>query len=1214
MRSAEGRRPPLLLLALAVASCVAAAQGAPRGGPPVAEREATGYQPTEHIILPSGSFVVIHSEGPCPCAISHLVLSKTYVEVALHSDESYAALLRGADAGAGEAPPPLERAEGGENYRRLAPCAGCPEGRRVHLVVRNIAHIDNVVTVGARVHSSVGGSWVIPPLSGAAVRFPGPCPCRAAYSFSVADGGAVAALLVPDELLERVAYPVSSPLELAEGLPYFSSHSLPDPSGQANGSVPFRRVGADADGGRAALVLFNPTERPINASLSLLVAAVTDQPRVASVSHTPTEGGSLLVVGSGFGPEGREGVDEDEASLRVTVGGARCRRPLVRFPDYWLECWLPPGAGAGLPLTVSLGALTSAPAPFTFSPPTVESVDPIPAGGGPVTVRGANLGPAGTPLRLYVGPAECAAARVAEPHRAAACEAPPGAGAALPVYVNVSGLLTRTGHAPSASYFPPPAPPPPPPPGEPAPWRIVLAGPGEEGGEGSGSGSDGWRTLLVDPASFPAAVAASADPSAPSFPRPGLALPAPGPLRSRGARRALPSLRALCAPAARPALRRRRRRPRRPLPQRLSAPASFDPAAHDPLELRYARRPPLRVPPLLLGPAPALCLLRASSPYPPEDGPPLALTPEPLSPFPAPSAVLRPLLWALFPPPPPPPSRPTPPPRTPSAPSSSAAPFGRRPPTPASASTRAPPPPPPRPSPPLAALLSRAASARALGRRRRPAFRLWLRDAAALGYGPPPPGRPAPARALQPGRHSAHLRAPLLARVQAPGPRPALLPHVPHLLAPAGPLSFPPLARPPVPSSGAPPDAPPRRDRGPDTTSPEFPTGRAHPEAPPLAAPMASAPDPAVPPPYLSFVLASRNDDYGGGLADRLQLVVRTLLIFAARWRLSAEIVFVEWNPPPDRPALPHALVYPWGGAPGGAPPVPVRHILVPPETHRRIPNSERIPMFDRIALNVGVRRARGEFILFMNQDVLFCDGLGAILARRLLRPGAFYQARRYDVQARVPPFAPYGRALASLAAHGAAGLVIPSRLAAASYGEDAAAAAAGRRAPDLAGTPLARLTDSLLDNPGDLHIMHRTHWHRARANPESPTYRHVDSWFTALCIAHNLSYVPLRAPYGIFHIYHERPLGQRPELEDETWDHFLAMARPARRKLFGGSRSNFASPSPPPKLLQPPPLALTPSRRAAQAERREPRTLNGAGWGLAGDAAVTEAALFTDP
>ena len=55
--------------------------------------------------------------------------------------------------------------------------------------------------------------------------------------------------------------------------------------------------------------------------------------------------------------------------------------------------------------------------------------------------------------------------------------------------------------------------------------------------------------------------------------------------------------------------------------------------------------------------------------------------------------------------------------------------------------------------------------------------------------------------------------------------------------------------------------------------------------------------------PYLSVVVTTRNDDHGGDPLKRLQAFVNTFAEQCRRTHLDAEVIVVEWNPPPDKPS-----------------------------------------------------------------------------------------------------------------------------------------------------------------------------------------------------------------------------------------------------------------------------------------------------------------------
>src|SRR5579883_43246 len=154
--------------------------------------------------------------------------------------------------------------------------------------------------------------------------------------------------------------------------------------------------------------------------------------------------------------------------------------------------------------------------------------------------------------------------------------------------------------------------------------------------------------------------------------------------------------------------------------------------------------------------------------------------------------------------------------------------------------------------------------------------------------------------------------------------------------------------------------------------------------------------------PYLSVVATARNDDHGGNLLGRMQLFVTGLLEQCRRHALPAELVLVEWNPVPGKPRLAEALSWPADPSPCA-----VRVVEVPAAVHARYKHARALPLYQMIAKNVGIRRARGEFVLATNIDLLFNDELVRFIAGRNLRADRMYRTDRHDVPADVPPDAP---------------------------------------------------------------------------------------------------------------------------------------------------------------------------------------------------------------
>lgn len=149
--------------------------------------------------------------------------------------------------------------------------------------------------------------------------------------------------------------------------------------------------------------------------------------------------------------------------------------------------------------------------------------------------------------------------------------------------------------------------------------------------------------------------------------------------------------------------------------------------------------------------------------------------------------------------------------------------------------------------------------------------------------------------------------------------------------------------------------------------------------------------------PHLSVVVTSRNDNHGGQLLYRMQHFVNGLIEQCDRHQLAAELIIVEWNPPEENPPLAQALKFPKQNGYCS-----IRIIKIPNEIHRRFKHSEKIPLYQMIGKNVGIRRALGEFILATNIDILFSDGLIRYIKKKL-RPGRSYRVDRLDVSSEFP-------------------------------------------------------------------------------------------------------------------------------------------------------------------------------------------------------------------
>ena len=145
--------------------------------------------------------------------------------------------------------------------------------------------------------------------------------------------------------------------------------------------------------------------------------------------------------------------------------------------------------------------------------------------------------------------------------------------------------------------------------------------------------------------------------------------------------------------------------------------------------------------------------------------------------------------------------------------------------------------------------------------------------------------------------------------------------------------------------------------------------------------------------PLYSIVVTSRNDGHGGNIMKRMRLFTNGLLQQSKRHKVPMELIFVEWNPPADRPLLKEVLP-----APGEGDYLSIRYVLVPERIQNSFKHKKEVPLFQMIAKNVGIRRARAKWILCTNIDLIFSDPLFKFLGDLQPKDGHFYRANRCDV------------------------------------------------------------------------------------------------------------------------------------------------------------------------------------------------------------------------
>lgn len=143
----------------------------------------------------------------------------------------------------------------------------------------------------------------------------------------------------------------------------------------------------------------------------------------------------------------------------------------------------------------------------------------------------------------------------------------------------------------------------------------------------------------------------------------------------------------------------------------------------------------------------------------------------------------------------------------------------------------------------------------------------------------------------------------------------------------------------------------------------------------------------------LSVVAVGRNDDYGGDFRERLQAFVSWTVRRLKKVEINSELIFVNYNPVAENEPIESFISWPTSDAV-----VQVRVITVSSQLHETFIDQtgvKPVPVLEYLAKNVGVRRAKGNFILVMNPDILL--GSELFPSFKNLRSDSYYRVNRID-------------------------------------------------------------------------------------------------------------------------------------------------------------------------------------------------------------------------
>ncbi|KAI8639086.1 hypothetical protein BD408DRAFT_350644 [Parasitella parasitica] len=151
---------------------------------------------------------------------------------------------------------------------------------------------------------------------------------------------------------------------------------------------------------------------------------------------------------------------------------------------------------------------------------------------------------------------------------------------------------------------------------------------------------------------------------------------------------------------------------------------------------------------------------------------------------------------------------------------------------------------------------------------------------------------------------------------------------------------------------------------------------------------------------YLSIVIVTRVDNYAGGQQHRLQNFIDSAYILAEKTQERIELLIVEWNPPENRRRVIDAFRF------RGSKYLKYRIITIPNSLHEIIQNRGKSPLHEFEGKNVGIRFARGEFVVCTNQDDIWSHNFHNAIKSRVFQKDTIYVQHQdhHNIHDNLPP------------------------------------------------------------------------------------------------------------------------------------------------------------------------------------------------------------------
>ncbi|KAI7904988.1 uncharacterized protein BX663DRAFT_529903 [Cokeromyces recurvatus] len=151
---------------------------------------------------------------------------------------------------------------------------------------------------------------------------------------------------------------------------------------------------------------------------------------------------------------------------------------------------------------------------------------------------------------------------------------------------------------------------------------------------------------------------------------------------------------------------------------------------------------------------------------------------------------------------------------------------------------------------------------------------------------------------------------------------------------------------------------------------------------------------------YLSIVVVTRMDNYAGNQHHRFQNFIDSAYLLAEHSEQKIELLIIEWNPPPNKRRILDSFRFRRSKY------LNYRIITVSNRIHQILPNKGHAPLHEFEGKNVGIRFARGEYIVCTNQDDIWSHNFINAIKSRVFKNETIYTQfqSRHNIHENLPP------------------------------------------------------------------------------------------------------------------------------------------------------------------------------------------------------------------